>query len=67
MRNMWLRKKEHMEDAEAQQGEEGRSKRRNASGSGKHTVNRRYPNGGTPASQMQIHICQGYERQYTGN
>ena len=36
-----------MVDALALEADEGRDKQRNASGSGKYTLIRRYPNGGT--------------------
>ena len=62
-----LRKQEHLEDAWAHQGEEGRSKRRNASGSRKQTENRRCPNGGTHTpGRVYIH-CERSRRENSGN
>ncbi len=42
-----------MVNALALRDEEGRSERRNASGSGKHTKIRGYPNGGTQYEQYR--------------
>ena len=63
----WLRKKELMGNAWALKGEEGRSKRRNASGSRTQTANRRYPNGGTRIPKVCIHRDKDDEKRDSGN